>query len=82
MATAGIDYALTGIPSRKTVARLSEELVWCVANADWGLTYQKCRFCGRGWPELKGLFKYAVRHYVCEDCREHYRNSPPSSVRP
>jgi hypothetical protein len=42
---------------------------WCDADPDFGLTYQKCRFCGVSWPKVKGLFKYAVRHYVCADCR-------------
>jgi hypothetical protein len=37
---------------------------------DWGLSYHKCRFCSRGYPEIAGLWKYAVRHYCCNDCRK------------
>lgn len=37
-----------------------------------GLTYQACRFCKRGGnnSDLRGLWKYGVRHYICEDCRK------------
>ena len=43
-------------------------LIKCACNINFGLTYQKCRFCGAGWPELKHLWKYAVRHYICDGC--------------
>ena len=33
------------------------------------LTYQACRFCQRGWPDVQTLWKYGVRHYACDDCR-------------
>lgn len=74
----GRDYTLTGIPERKTRERLKTdaELVQCDCSLTYGLTYQKCRFCGRGWPELPYLLKYAVRHYICAPCREHYRRLP------
>lgn len=32
------------------------------------ITYQTCRFCKRGHPELNGLWKYSVRHWICDDC--------------
>jgi hypothetical protein len=58
--------------SARTRARLNDErdlIPQCsCGSSDWQLSYQKCRFCGRGWPELKHLNKYAVRHYICDDC--------------
>jgi len=55
-------------------------------RSEYGLTYQSCRFCGTACFEnedrahgacgirehvpCRGLWKYAVRHYVCSDCRK------------
>lgn len=36
----------------------------------YGLTYQKCRFCGASWPDVEELWKYSVRHYICSSCRD------------
>ena len=36
---------------------------------DGGLSYQTCRFCRRGIGIVSGLWKYGVRHYICDDCR-------------
>ena len=39
-------------------------------------TYQSCRFCKRVVSEgpmaagVPGLWKYGVRHYICDDCRD------------
>jgi hypothetical protein len=41
----------------------------CVFDGDYGLTYQKCRFCDAGWPEERFLWKYSVRSYACDRCR-------------
>ena len=37
-----------------------------------GLSYQTCRFCHAGVEKFRdvGLYKYAVRHYICPECRE------------
>lgn len=32
--------------------------------------YQSCRFCQRSWRELGALWKYGVRHWICDDCRD------------
>ena len=42
----------------------------CECGLPHGLTYQKCRYCGAGWPEEKQLWRYAVRHYICSACRD------------
>lgn len=79
----GVDYVLNGvIPSMKTRQRFAyDELVQCDCSAEYGLTYQKCRFCDRGWPDLPYLLKYAVRHYACEDCANHYaETAKPRSI--
>jgi hypothetical protein len=34
------------------------------------LSYHTCRFCKRGRGEVPGLWKYGVRHYACDDCRD------------
>jgi hypothetical protein len=70
----GVDYTLNGrIPSMESMQRFAyDDLVHCECSAEYGLTYQKCRFCDRGWPDLPYLLKYGVRHYVCEDCAEHF----------
>lgn len=85
MATPGVDYTLTGIPSKKTRERLRAMNVEIAAVScgiqSWQVSYQRCRFCGRGWPKLKRLLKYAVRHYVCDDCREHYIQTAPGLKR-
>jgi len=50
-----------------------KDAIWCVFQSDWGLTYQLCRFCGRGRDHKKqgdGLWKYGVRHYACTECRD------------
>lgn len=71
---AGVDYTLSGVlPGKPTRARLAQPLTQCDTGAEHGLTYQKCRFCSRGWPELPYLLKYAVRHYACADCVAHYK---------
>jgi hypothetical protein len=31
--------------------------------------HQECRFCHRTIRELGALWKYSVRHYICDDCR-------------
>lgn len=35
----------------------------------YGLTYQSCRFCGVDALKTGGLWKYGVRHYICDECR-------------
>lgn len=77
----GIDYPLKCSPSRKTRLRLRDNLIECLCHHEYGLTYQKCRFCERGWPDLRALLKYAVRHYICEDCRAYFLQLPPASLR-
>lgn len=82
----GVDYTLNGvIPSQKTKQRFAyDDLVEIEMSISAGHTVQRCKFCDRGWPELPHLLKYAVRHYVCEDCAEHFaqtaapRSEPPS----
>ena len=46
-----------------------EDAVWCETGHPYGLTYQSCRYCHAGWPEEMGLWKYGVRHYICDACR-------------
>ena len=50
------------------MAKQFEMLLKCLCDVNYGLTYQKCRFCGTGWPKLTHLWKYAVRHYICDEC--------------
>lgn len=45
-----------------------DTLLKCECNLNYGLTYQKCRFCPASWPEVDHLWKYAVRHYICDAC--------------
>ena len=79
---AGIDYALKATPNRSTVRGWEgRTLIQCLCDAKYGLTYQKCRFCHRGWPELSHLLKYAVRHYVCNDCYRYFSAMPRLSLR-
>ena len=33
-------------------------------------SYQSCRFCHRGVIEVGALWKYSVRHYACDECRD------------
>lgn len=69
-------------PSRQTRERLNNSLPKCECGPkDYQLSYQKCRFCDRGWPDLRHLFKYAVRHYVCRDCLDFLLQLPPHSYR-
>ena len=70
-------------PSRQIRRRLQDALPERDCGMeDWQLTYQKCRFCDRSWPELKSLFKFAVRHWICADCIEAIRQLPPESYAP
>jgi hypothetical protein len=32
--------------------------------------YQSCRFCRRSIGDVPGLWKYGVRHYACDECRD------------
>jgi len=34
-----------------------------------GSSYASCRFCHRGLGQLTGLWKYSIRHYICDDCK-------------
>lgn len=49
---------------------------WCEFNVDTvcgyylGLTYHKCRFCEAGLGDVRGLWKYSTRHYICAACRK------------
>lgn len=49
-----------------------ERAIFRKADLTYGLTYQCYRFCGvsafraRG---VRGLWRYGVRYYVCDDCR-------------
>ncbi len=43
--------------------------VFCACDLRYGLTYQSCRFCKASYPNVEGLWKYAVRHYICSACR-------------
>jgi anaerobic ribonucleoside-triphosphate reductase len=45
-----------------------QEAIYC-GFSKYGLSYQKCRFCGASFDKVAGLWKYAVRHYICEECR-------------
>ena len=69
-------------PPKETLA----EAIFCEFS-EYGLSYQSCRFChkgigdarlvrigGGGWS--RGLFKYAVRHYICDECREKGMSNP------
>lgn len=58
------------MPKRYPPLEKMEQATHCIFNLDYGLTYQTCRFCGKGWRELTGLWKYGVRHYICQECRE------------
>jgi hypothetical protein len=63
--------------SKQVKARLKElaDQPWMFSTyalgADYcGLTYQSCRFCKRDDSDgLRGLWKYGVRHYICDECR-------------
>lgn len=56
--------------SAKTVEKLRELQPWQFHEfGRHGLTYHICRFCRRGVGEVTGLWKYAVRHHACDDCR-------------
>jgi len=46
-----------------------------------GLTYQCCSSCKRGQPEVKALWKYSVRAYLCDDCMEHRKDEVMPEVR-
>ena len=35
-----------------------------------GLTYQCCRFCRKGLGDVTGLWRYGIRHYACDMCRQ------------
>jgi len=61
-----------------------KQAVWCVFS-EYGLSYQSCRFCKKGIGELHtpgafgeklGLWKYAVRHYICPQCRDKGMSNP------
>lgn len=74
-------HVLRNNASRATIEKLStlKPHAFSVQNREWGLTYQKCRFCERAVWEIDtlyngviGLWKYGVRHYCCEDCRQHF----------
>lgn len=73
----GVDYVLKGsIPSMYSKRRFAyDDLVHVELSISMGHTDIKCRCCRRGWPELPYLLKYAVRHYVCEDCANYYAES-------
>lgn len=67
-------HVMRNVASPKTRAKLAEiaKRPWMFSEfASTGLSYQKCRLCGRGLGEVRGLWKYGVRHYACDDCREH-----------
>lgn len=73
-ASPGVDYTLTGvIPSMKSRQRFRfDDLVHVELSIASGYVYQSCRFCSRGWPNIPYLLKYAVRHYVCQDCAKYF----------
>ena len=45
------------------------DAVWCIGHFKHGLTEHSCRFCRMSFPHAEGLWKYAVGHYICGDCR-------------
>lgn len=57
-----------------------EHAIFHEFHAEWGLSYQSCRFCGAGVSDKErignGLWKYAVRHYICGPCRETAMTNP------
>lgn len=57
-------------PATKAKLKALNPWDWCAFYlTECSITYQSCRFCKRGHPEVKGLWHYAVRHYACNDCK-------------
>lgn len=55
----------------KVVARMSSLMPWHFSEfSQFGISYQKCRYCGQGSETHDGLWKYGVRHWVCTPCRD------------
>jgi hypothetical protein len=60
----------TGQYESRPIKIVLEQARWSEFS-QYGLSYQSCRFCHRGIVDrLKGLWKYSVRHYICDDCRK------------
>ncbi len=67
----GRHYSSAGLDGLR--ARLAARAVWIQCLNDFAaspLTYQTCRFCRAGDYGSKGggLYKYGIRHYICEEC--------------
>jgi len=58
-----------GRPESYPPAQSLLEAVWCVWSK-YGLPDHSCRFCRTSFPQVEGLWKYAVGHYICGDCRD------------
>jgi hypothetical protein len=63
------------LPSPASVTRILDLKPWMQVTIDqWKYTTQygngQCRFCLRTIYETRHVWKYGVRHYVCNDCRE------------
>lgn len=72
------------LPRRATVKRLQDPrtpLPYRQFHPEWGMTYQKCRFCERGLREVPGLYRYGLHHNLCAECLEQIQKSHPGSHR-
>ena len=59
----------TGQPGSVPPTQMLLEAVWCIGQFKHGSTEPSCRFCRISFQQAKGLWKYAVGHYICGDCR-------------
>jgi hypothetical protein len=58
-----------GRPDSYPPAQTLLDAVWCIGHFKYGLPIPSCRFCRTSFPQVEGLWKYAVGHYICGDCR-------------
>lgn len=69
-------------PRRSSIDRIRNHVVQCsVGVKDWDLSYQKCRFCDAGLGDVTFLWKFSVRHYICDACRTRVLARPLQSFR-
>jgi hypothetical protein len=43
---------------------------WMRLRFTQNFRYQSCRFCKRSVLDTGALWKYGVRHYICDPCRD------------
>jgi hypothetical protein len=68
-----------GRPESYPPAQSPLEAVWCVGHSKYGLPDHSCRFCRKSFPQVEGLWKYAVGRYICGDCRDRALKLPKKS---